>query len=411
RVLWDLYDLYVHPFDGEEYALNDGLRYAMFDSARQAYSEGQDRGRDQEQTEDVPEELVFQYADAALQYVFDYADDIIELKQRYDNLPPTKLSERARPGDRVRQLARLLIAEIPKDKSRHFPPEGPNLRSISAAIGVKEPTVYRDRFKLLINRAYLVRRSKSSASKAAFKVELERIAAPPIRKKPVKLVDNRYAGVQIGLPFSGRNTGSASPWPIENIGASNRSSPRNLEATVTDLWTSIAIIVLAWQAERTGQLLNLDVDCLEKRADGWYLKSRVFKDKNDAIGTPTIHACPEVVVRAVQVAIRLGAQARIRTNSKKLFLRDNRFRDSVPDASSLRDLMGKFGRKFVHGEDADEIKFLPRHLRRFFATLWVHYYTYGGKFASLQAHLDHASLTVTVLYGRRLSKLNPVREL
>ncbi|MBY3513737.1 hypothetical protein HFN76_16085 [Rhizobium laguerreae] len=411
RVLWDLFDLYTHPFDGDSYVLNDGLRYSMFDTARQAYGDAHDRGRRQGQTEDVSEELMFQYADAALQYVYDYADDIIELKERYDSLPPTKLSDRARPGERPRQLAEFLRREVSQGKSHSFGADGPNLSRIADAVGIDATTIYKDRFISLVNLAFDAYKSTSSTAKEVFEAEITRLlASPPKRRTPAKLVDNLHAAAEIGLPFTGRCNGSASPWPIVHIGASPRSSPKNLEAAVTDLWTSISIIILAWQADRTGEHLDLDVDCLEERVDGWYLKSRVFKDKNDTVGTPTIHVCPDVVVRAVQVATRLGAQARLRTKSNKLLLRDNRLRDSVSDESSLRDRMGKFGKKFVRGEDADEIKFTPRHLRRFFATLWVHYYTYGGNFVSLQRHLSHASLTVTVLYGRRLANLDVARE-
>ncbi|QJS29305.1 hypothetical protein [Rhizobium ruizarguesonis] len=410
HVIWELYDLYSHPLDGETYALNDGFRYSMFDSALEAFRDGHKRGRDPEQTDDVSEELVFQYTDAALQYVFDYADDIIVLKERLDTLPPAKVSDRARPGERVRQLAEVLAEEVWKEHSDLFDAGEPIYSRIAAATGIEVTTIYRDRFKSLIVKTACARRSNDTSEKAKLVGQLGDFARAIPRRKPAGNMRDRDAAALVGLPFVGKERGSASPWPIEHVGASHKSSPRNIEAAVTDLWTSIAIIILAWQTERTGQLLNLDIDCLEKRIDGWYLKSRVFKDKNDTIGSPTIHACPDVVVRAVQVAIRLGAQARLRADSTKLFLRDNRLRDSVSDDSSLRDRLGKFGRKFVRGEDADKIRLIPRHLRRFFPTLWVHYYSYGVKFRSLQRHLDHASLTTTVLYGRRFKNLDPVRQ-
>ncbi len=342
-----------------------------------------------------------------MQYVFDYSDELIQLQELADGLsPPT--SSRVSPGERIALLAELMAGEVLKEVSQLLPVDGPAYSRIALYVGVNVTYIYHPRFKSLILETLRVREG-TVTEKHTFVQRLSKIAKSSRQKVKKTPVRTRDAGRKIGLPYSGKLTGSASPWPITTIGASRHSS-HSLEAAITDLWTSVSIIIFAWQAERTGQVLDLDVDCLEQGVDGWYLKSRVFKDRNDLIGSETRHACPDVVVKAIQLVIRLGAKARQETGSKKLFLRDNRLRDSISDQTSLRNRMADFGKRHVRSGVLGNIKIIPRHFRRFFPTLWVNYYSFGGRFRALQRHLNHADLTTTVLYSRRIARPDIVRE-
>lgn len=406
-VIHELYDLYCVPFENDEFVLNDGFRYSLFDDFLEAAEAGRKKGRAQDQTDDINEEAVFAYTDAALQFIYDFADDLIELKERADALPPPTAS-RVSPGERIALVAELLGFEVLADSSELLAEDAPNFSKIAQKCGIDPTSIYKPHFKTLILEAASARKSKR-AKREAFAQELFEVA----RSKRVKVqpppTRARNAGQLIGLPFTGKKSGTASPWPVETIGAS-RHNGRSLEAAITDLWTSIAIIIFAWEADRTGEALSLEADCLEEGVDGWYLKSRVFKDRNQISGSETRHPCPAVVVRAIQVAFRLGANARLNSGSNELFLRDNRLRESVSDQSSLRDRMADFAKRHVREDVAKGIKFIPRHFRRFFPTLWVNYYSYGGRFRALQRLLNHDELTTTILYSRRASRLDAARE-
>ncbi|CAN7397275.1 hypothetical protein LJR030_004088 [Rhizobium sp. LjRoot30] len=406
-VMHELYDLYVLPFENDEFILNDGFRYSLFDDFIEAAEAGRKKGRAQEQTDDINEEAVFAYTDAALQFIYDYADDLIALKERADALPPPTAS-RVSPGERIALVAELLAFEVLADSSDLLTDNAPNFAKIAQKCGIDPTSIYKPQFKTLISDAASARKSKR-ARREAFAQELFEVA----RLKRVKVqpppARARNAGLLVGLPFTGKISGTASPWPIETIGASRHNS-RSIEAAITDLWTSIAIIIFAWEPDRTGEVLSLEADCLEEGVDGWYLKSKVFKGRNHVSGSETRHPCPAVVVRAIQVATRLGAQARLNSGSNELFLRDNRLRESVSDQSSLRNRMADFAKRYVREDVAKGIKFIPRHFRRFFPTLWVNYYSYGGRFRALQRLLGHDELTTTILYCRRASRLDAVRE-
>lgn len=406
-VIYEFYDLYCMPFDGEEFILNDGFRYALFDEFLEATEAGRKKGSDQEQTDDIDEEAVFAYTDVALQFIYDYADELIDLQERVDALPPPTTS-RVSPGERTALVAELLAFEVLAETSSILSSDGPNYSKIARQCGVDPTSIYKPHFKKLILEAANARKSKRDKREAFAKNLFEEARSNRVKLQPTP-TRARNAGQLIGLPFSGKHSGTASPWPIETLGAS-RHNDRSLEAAITDLWTSIAIIIFAWEADRTGEALSLDADCLEEGVDGWYLKSRVFKNRNEVAGSETRHPCPAVVVRAIQVAVRLGAKARLNSGSNELFLRDNRLRESVSDQSSLRKRMADFAERYVPRHVAKGIKFIPRHFRRFFPTLWTNYYSYGGRFRALQRLLNHDELTTTILYSRRASRLNAARE-
>ncbi len=406
-VIHELYDLYCIPVEDEVFMLNDGFRYSLFDDFLEAAEAGRKKGSSQDQTDDINEEAVFAYTDVALQYVYDYADELIDLQERVDALPPPTTS-RVSPGERTALVAELLAFEVLAETSTILTSDGPNYTKIAQQCGVGPTSIYRPHFKKLILKAAHARKSAHDKRETFAKhlFEEARSNRVKLQRTPTR---TRNAGSLIGLPFYGKHSGTASPWPIETIGAS-RHNGRSLEAAITDLWTSIAIIILAWEADRTGEALSLDADCLEEGVDGWYLKSRVFKNRNEVAGSETRHPCPAVVVRAIQIAVRLGAKARLESGSNELFLRENRLRESVSDQSSLRKRMADFAARYVPGDVANGIKFIPRHFRRFFPTLWVNYYSYGGRFRALQRLLNHDELTTTILYSRRASRLDAARE-
>ncbi|NKC47920.1 hypothetical protein HED54_03675 [Ochrobactrum anthropi ATCC 49188] len=121
--------------------LNDGFQYSLYDDFEAALTDGKRRGSDQQQTDDIDEEAVFAYTDAALQYVFDYSDELIQLQELADGLsPPT--SSRVSPGERIALLAELMAGEVLKEVSQLLPVDGPAYSRIALYVGVNVTYIY-----------------------------------------------------------------------------------------------------------------------------------------------------------------------------------------------------------------------------------------------------------------------------
>ncbi|MFW8644415.1 hypothetical protein ACOJBO_25760 [Rhizobium beringeri] len=152
--------------------------------------------------------------------------------------------------------------------------------------------------------------------------------------------------------------------------------------------------------------MNLDVDCLVEKLDGWYLRSRKFKGHKADVGSYIEQPCPEVVVRAVRGITELGMDARAAAGSTNLFFIPHRLGASVPDESTVRNRLQRFGEKTGAASNGDEGNWFvtPSQLRRFFVTMWVNYYEFGGKFEALRRMLDHRWITTTLGYAKTWQK-------
>ncbi|WP_142587150.1 hypothetical protein [Pseudorhizobium halotolerans] len=407
-VIFELHLLYVYPMDDDIYLLPDGFAYTPHETIEDAKAFAKEYGKEQEQTDDVPVDLVFQYADAAIQYVFDYSDEIIGLQGQAEALQAIPRATRAGPGERLGQLAEFLADQLLEPQSALLSRRRPPYNEIAQACSISSTSIYKERYKHLIFRAMNACQG-SATDRLALIGEYRALAIEQRLVVRRDVVPDRNASLRAGLPYQGKTTGTASPWPITHV-HSSKNSLRSIERAVSDLWTAIYIVIFAWLGERTEQAQALELDCLERGVDGWYIRSRVYKGHDDVTGSYVKRACPDIVAQAINVAVRLGKSAREATGSRALLCETNRHAQSVVDSSTLRNRMASFGARYVCGEDADNVKFVPRHLRRFFVTLWVHYHGYGGKFHALQRYLDHGDLTTTVLYGSRVSRIDAARE-
>ncbi|MBB4587951.1 hypothetical protein GGE50_003855 [Rhizobium leguminosarum] len=405
RVCDDLSKLYRIPAENGKFILNDGFSFEVFSNFNDAVALAEQLGKEFDgQTPDAPASVAFAHMNAAIEYVVDYAPDLIRLNRAAEAVKAqVREPTRARPGEKVADLLELLIGLNPKEVPGRAGMDGLSRSRIAQLVGMDTPTLYEPRFAKWIGRLEKVLLAEDSLEIEAFrrdaKLELDTIRAKP--KKPTR---NRDAAAQIGLPFSGA-TGVAHPWPITQIGQSPWTTGCSLEQAIANLVTSALIIILAFMGDRLGEGLNLDVDCIVEKLDGWYLRSRKFKSHYAEVGTFLEQPCPEVVVRAVRVMTELGAEARAAAGSK-LFFMNQRTGPSVPDESTVRNRLQRFGKSTGASRNGDEGEWFvtPSQLRRFFATMWVNYFEFGGRFEALRRMLDHRSITTTLGYAKTWQK-------
>ncbi|UIJ79100.1 hypothetical protein [Rhizobium leguminosarum] len=406
RVCDDLSRLYRIPDENGKFILNDGFSIELFSNFNDAIALAYQLGTDFEaQTPDTPASVAFAHMNAAIEYVVDYASDLIRL---FNAAEAAKNQERkptrARPGQKNADLLEFLL-QLGREGFLDLAENGVLSRSkIAHSIGIATTTLYQPRHAAWIDRLEKAQLTASSAENESFRREAQ-LEIDTIRAKLKNPSQNRIATVQIGLPFSGI-TGAAHPWPITEIGRSRWTTGCSLEEAIANLITAALIIILAFMGDRLGEGLNLDVDCLVEKLDGWYLRSRKFKGHSAEVGSFLEQPCPEVVVRAVRVITELGADARAAAGSSNLFFIPHRSGASVPDDSTVRNRLKRFGkstRASLNGKDGDWIV-TPSQLRRFFATMWVNYYEFGGKFEALRRMLDHRWITTTLGYAKTWQK-------
>lgn len=401
NVLDDLHTLFARPLEDGRFLLNDGFRFACLLSAddRRAMAR---KGKDTGQTDDVPEEVVFAHVAAAVEYVQLYSEDIMQLKRRgleaQQKVPDSK---RARPGEIIAYVARTLLdALLRSDRRKIFSGNTVNKRKLGSICGIEVQTLYKERYSGMISS---VERWLNVPSAAAFSSAQAYLVAEieQFNKLDARTPKQRNTAACVGLPFSGED-GEFAPWPLTALGSSGVSGS-SVEEAVTDLWTSCYLLILAYIAVRLEEGLTIKVDCIVERIDGPYIRYRTSKAANTEGGSLVERPCPDIVVRAVQVLTELSAEARKKHNTKDLFFVEHRHGASNLEDSTVRQRLKLFGRRTgassIEGEGHRAV--VPNEMRRFFATMWVNYYEYAGKYESLRRFLNHAWITTTVRYGLR----------
>ncbi|MFW8644414.1 hypothetical protein ACOJBO_25755 [Rhizobium beringeri] len=153
---------------------------------------------------------------AAIEYVVDYAPDLIRLHNaaqaaKNQDRQPT----RARPGEKTADLLEFLLGLSPEETS-DLAENGILSRSkIAQSVGMTAPTLYQPRHALWIGRLEKALLAAGPEENEAFRREGQ-LEIDAIRAKPKKTLKNRQAASQIGLPFTSA-TGAAHPWPITEI--------------------------------------------------------------------------------------------------------------------------------------------------------------------------------------------------
>ena len=226
-------------------------------------------------------------------------------------------------------------------------------------------------------------------------------------KSPKALVPVAHSiGRELRLPFQGV-AGDYAPWPIVSVGNS-KSGKVSVMSAVSLLWTASYLIIASYMADREGETLAIEEDCLHLGLDGFYLKTPTFKERSES-GSVLLQPCPEIVVQAVKVLQRLGAKARLASNSDKLFCIHHSVGSSVPTFDELRDRLSRFcdfAKTNIFDDGQKRWTLDPHQLRRFFGTLWVHYYTYGRHFEALRQVYDHATIGGVVRYTASMAQAN-----
>lgn len=404
RVFQHLRDFHIVTMDDGSNLLEDGLSFEPFSTPHDAIMLARQLGSETGRTRSIPPPTALHYLDAAIQFVSDYSDDIIALKKKlacagFEKPQPTRRS----PGTTLYNLAKLLERNL--ISPRHNPwlgGEQVDRAKLARELGVSPPNLYTPRhaeliarFERIINRGSA---AKGDEDASTFLVELRSIPNPELTSgRSSRLVGMRARS--LGLPFTGQK-GSAAPWPIETV-SSSRYGTRSLEAAINDLWSAVFIVIGAFMADRLSEVLEIDVDCLHHGLDGDYLESSIFKETNAESGISNRRPCPKIVTKAVEVAIALGEDARIRLCSSKLFMAANRSGDSVPDETTIRQRLETFGKRIdVPRDELGHIWLInPHELRRFFAITWVWYFDLGDGFDALKKHLRHVDAETTMRYG------------
>lgn len=406
RVIQHLYDFKAYRGEDGCRIIADGLDFEPFEFRGDAISLARKLGAETGRTPTIPPYIALYYLDAAIQYVANFSDDIFELNERLRKLEaaPPGPQRRAR-GQADAELATILLKGL--DLPRIVPMLDGEVRVpvLAGILGMQPSVLYEAaRAKVITRFGNVVSRPPGPARLreiSRLRADLRRTASTRTWKGSEPPQRRNFAR-KLGLPFSGK-PGSASPWPLVNVGTGGRAAPNehSLESATADLWSSIYMVIGSFMADRLSEMLHLEIGCISYGLDGPYLESPLFKDQNTDSGISGRRPCPEIVAKAVRVAEALGRAARERTGSTKLFMSSHRLGDSVIDETTMRKRLEDFGSRIgVPPDEMGQVWLVaPHELRRFFAQTWVWYYELGPGLDALRQHLRHIDIYNTIRYG------------
>ena len=394
--LWrELHDLFVTPGEDGCIGLNDGFPFPLFTETEAATmaSKGTETGL----TPDVPPEVAFAHIDAAIEYVSIHAEGIIRLSAQAKALANApRVYAKAGQGERKRQLAAHLLSIVDGDNEYELFRGKVNFSRVARELKLRPCNLD----PILCNHANQFLLSRDRKVKVEARTALQ-LAATKQPAAPAKYRKNCVVQAELGLPYSGQPGAGYAPWPITHA-ASTRGGSYSVEAAEHDLLTAIIILIAAFDAGRIDEILATDVDCLVEGADGFYLRTRLFKENDPEGGSVHLKPCPPIVVSAINLAIAMGREARDKHGSKKLFFSQFRGKYSVPTYHTFLKRMKDFSERtgVAAMVDGGSWEIAPHQLRRFFVTMWNHYFEYGGQYESCRRILGHAWIGTTIRYGR-----------
>lgn len=396
-VISDLHE-FSQPAPGGRY-LNDGFSFQPFSSPQDMYALARVVGREGGTTKDIPHEVVFALMNASIEFVTDYADDLIKLhRQASSEMARLQAADQEKPSD-YSTVAQFLLDTL-RSGVRSLGRTVFSIRDVvHSATQIDIGVLSRSRYKTLFMRCAKVMRRKAARFGEKLQTSLMVIIAKG--QAPLAPFYTPVVAKKIGLPFSGK-PGPAAPWPIEHCGSSPRKG-RSLESAVGELWTSCYVILAASMGDRYSETFAHRIDCLKSGVDGYYLETPNFKARDPEGGTFILQPCPKIVAMVVRVLLSLGEAGRIDEGLDKLFLIRGTFGRS-PSPESINDRMNAFGKRvgaMVYDNGRKVWRIASHQLRRFFATIWVNYYEYGGRFEALRKMLDHTSLSTTLRYAAK----------
>ncbi|NKM28634.1 site-specific integrase [Rhizobium laguerreae] len=391
----ELHDLFVTPGDDGFIGLNDGFPFPLFTETEAARIAGE--GTETGLTADIPPEVAFAHIDAAIEYVAIHAKGIISLSAQAKamaNAP--RVYAKAGQGERKRQLAAHLLSIVDGNRDYEFFRGNLNFSRIARELDLRSCNFD----PLLCKHANRFLLSDDPEEKVEARTALQ-LAATKQAPAPAKYRKTYLVQAELGLPYVGQSGAGYAPWPITHVGNMKNGS-YTVEAAEHDLLTAIIILIAAFDAGRIDEILTMDVDCLVEGADGFYLKTRLFKENDPEGGSVHLKPCPPVVVSAINLALDMGREARERHGSRKLFFSQYRGKYGVPTYHTFLKRMKDFSQRtgVAATGDGGSWEIAPHQLRRFFVTMWNHYFEYGGQYESCRRILGHAWIGTTIRYGR-----------
>lgn len=393
--------LFRNEFVDGQQLVRDGFSFAPFDVGEDPRKMARTLGIRQNPTPSIPPPIALHCLDAALQYVFLYADDIIDLNERVREESNKQRKARRAPGGFLKDVKRRLIEHLRGERLLLLTSDRTVVRSaLATQLSAQPSMISGTAVSQLVSEFERALNMPDPATRRALLKRLEReiggIEEAP-RASPV-----RDMATRIGLPFSGKK-GSAAPWPISSIGSSAWMEGITLERAIANLWTAIYIVIESMMADRLGESFAARVGCTYKGLDGSYMITPTFKPTNAAAGIENGRPCPQIVVRAIEVATRLGAVARQELGTDLLFASEHRLGASVLDETTIRKRLNVFASNVgaPPNEDGDGEKWhlAPHQLRRFLPATWVWYYELGPGLDALRQHLRHTDINQTVRYA------------
>lgn len=387
--------------NGDPLLLEDGLIFPPFEQGEDPLALACNAGQRGGKTPNIPPPIALHCLDAAIQYIAYYSDDLIKLQAESVRLQGEAKSGRPRrtPGGLVHEVKSAILSHLRGNQSLQLTAGGYVVRSALARQLNTHPSLLsgKEISQLLqeLERS-LAQRDREPRDRLRLRLasEVDKWRSPPREAK------SRDIATKLGLPFSGK-PGSAAPWPIEAVGSSRRGGNRmTLERAIANLWTAVFIVYDMFMSDRIGECLSSEIGCITKGLDGFYLRSPFYKPTNSQAGQSNARPCPAIVARAVGVAEQLGAEARARIDSNKLFAVAHRLGAAVMDEDTVRKRLSSFCEDVgAPKHDGTDWQLGPHQLRRFLPQAWVWYFELGPGLDALCQHLRHEDIKMAMHYA------------
>lgn len=319
-----------------------------------------------DRTENMPVPVFLKLMDAAVRWVVDYADPLLEMERKllleFDELNLNLLP------DRSRRLINQRVREISADSKWSGKPMSP--------------------FPLASFRHY--RKPIDSKYNKEFVTEVK------------ELIDQGLGRVRGGKQLG------ISPHSFDYIRYRfiNDSYGHDVPTTGISLTYALysylpfccAVILLAFTAGRQSSIADLRYGCIKKFAGLLYINLYIPKTLRRYEDIPTV----ALVEKAVSVLERLSAKAREETGSNRLFQFDDLVADRVKNELHFDNVYPNFfdfiGMENNNGESCWKLS--EHQFRRFFAIMY--FYRYGtendASFEDLMYHLRHTDWTMADRY-------------
>jgi hypothetical protein len=398
RVVQCSYLFFNHRISGKS-LLGDGLTFAPFEQGEDPKEIARSLGMQQGQTPSIPPPIALHCLDAAIQYVYYYADDIIALNSQYLKEIAQPAEKRRTPGGLLKAVKARMLGHLIGHATLPLKSDGKVARGkLARELGIHPSQLSSGDISMILKDFERVLESPGSGECArliqSLQPESEKASSKARKQRP------RDIASRLGLPFSGRE-GSAAPWPILDVGSSRRIQGTTLERATANLWTACYIVIESMMSDRLGESLSAEVGCVYEAMDGSYMCTPTFKPTNAVAGLVNGRPCPQIVVRAVEVATRLGANARTKMGSTRLFASEHRLGASVIDQTTMRKRLNTFASDVgaPKDEDGEEWHLSPQQFRRFLANAWVWYFELGPGLDALKQHLRQADVRMAVHYA------------